>query len=440
MKKFFLELIGIFFVVALAAPLRAGVVPKRSVLDNGIVLLTSEQKALPMVSIELLIDAGSRYDAPNQEGLANLVAKLLTYGTKRRTALQINETLDFLGASLSTRCSDDLASVSMTILKKDLTTGLELLGDILINSTFPQQEIERQKQSVIASIKARDESPGDIAQRRFAAALFPQSPYGRPVEGTETSVKGIQQKSLREFYERYYRPNRSILAVVGDVSEQESTQALNQAFRSWRKGEPGGKRLVPSVIGSSQVIRVNKDLTQANIMMGHEGVPRNHPDYYAIQVMNYILGGGGFSSRAMDSIRNERGLAYSVYSHFGAEKSHGTFVFVMQTKNDTAEEAIRIAREEIRRMREQPVTDQELDDAKNYLTGSFPLRLDTNHKVASFLAQVEFFRLGLDYPDRYADLIRKVTREDVQRVAKAYLHPEKLITVVVGNQKKAGEK
>ena len=440
MKKFFLELIGIFFAVALAAPLRAGLVPKRSVLDNGIVLLTSEQKALPMVSIELLIDAGSRYDAPNREGVANLVAKLLTYGTKRRTALQINETLDFLGASLSTRCSDDLASVSMTILKKDLTTGLELLGDILINSTFPQQEIERQKQSVIASIKARDESPGDIAQRRFAAALFPQSPYGRPVEGTETSVKGIQQKSLREFYERYYRPNRSILAVVGDVSEQESTQALNQAFRSWRKGEPGGKPLVPSVIGSSQVIRVNKDLTQANIMMGHEGVPRNHPDYYAIQVMNYILGGGGFSSRAMDSIRNERGLAYSVYSHFGAEKSHGTFVFVMQTKNDTAEEAIRIAREEIRRMREQPVTDQELDDAKNYLTGSFPLRLDTNHKVASFLAQVEFFRLGLDYPDRYADLIRKVTREDVQRVAKAYLHPEKLITVVVGNQKKAGEK
>ena len=440
MKKFFLELIGIFFVVALAAPLRAGVVPKRSVLDNGIVLLTSEQKALPMVSIELLIDAGSRYDAPNQEGLANLVAKLLTYGTKRRTALQINETLDFLGASLSTRCSDDLASVSMTILKKDLTTGLELLGDILINSTFPQQEIERQKQSVIASIKARDESPGDIAQRRFAAALFPQSPYGRPVEGTETSVKGIQQKSLREFYERYYRPNRSILAVVGDVSDQESTQALNQAFRSWRKGEPGGKPLVPSVIGSSQVIRVNKDLTQANIMMGHEGVPRNHPDYYAIQVMNYILGGGGFSSRAMDSIRNERGLAYSVYSHFGAEKSHGTFVFVMQTKNDTAEEAIRIAREEIRRMREQPVTDPELDDAKNYLTGSFPLRLDTNHKVASFLAQVEFFQLGLDYPDRYADLIRKATREDVQRVAKAYLHPEKLITVVVGNQKKAGEK
>src|SRR5207244_2890853 len=239
--------------------------------------------------------------------------------------------------------------------------------------------------------------------------------------------------------ERYYRPNRSILTVVGDVSDQESTQALNQAFRSWRKGEPGGKPLVPIVIGSSQVIRVNKDLTQANIMMGHEGVPRNHPDYYAIQVMNYILGGGGFASRTLDSIRNERGLAYSVYSYFSAEKGHGTFELVMQTKNETALEAIRIAKAEIRRMREELVTEDELSDAKDYLTGSFPLRFDTNRKVANFWAQVEYFQLGLDYPDRYPDLIRKVTREDVQRVAQTYLKAETLITVIVANQKRIGD-
>ena len=440
MKRLFVELIGICCALIIAGPLKAGLTPKRSVLDNGVVLLTSERKALPMVSIELLIDAGSRYDAQGQEGLANVAAKLLTYGTKRRSALQISETLDFLGASLSTGCSDDLANISLTILKKDLTAGLELLAEILTMSTFPPPEIDRQKQSVIASIRAREESPGNIAQRRFAAALFPESPYGRPAEGTETSVKSIQQQSLVQFYERYYRPNRSILAVVGDVSDQEITQALNRAFRLWKKGEPGGKPLVPKLIGPSQVIRVNKDLTQANIMIGHEGIPRNHPDYYAIQVMNYILGGGGFSSRAMDSIRNQSGLAYSVYSYFGAEKSHGTFAFVMQTKNETAEEAIRIAREEIRRIQDQTVGEQELDEAKDYLTGSFPLRLDTNHKVANFLAQVEFFQLGLDYPNRYADLIRKVSREDVQRVAKEYLHPEKLITVIVGNQKKVGNK
>jgi zinc protease len=431
-------LFGLTLLIAVL-PAAAGITPTRTVLDNGVVVLTSEQRALPMVSIELLIEAGARFDGAGQEGIANLAARLLTYGTKRRSALQISDALDFIGASLSTGCSENLAIVSMTVLKKDLPTGLALLAEVLTQSTFPQEEIERQKQSIIASLKAREEEPGDIAERRFAAALFPKSPYGRPVEGMESSVIAISQKSLREFYELYYRPNRTIMAVVGDVSAEEIAEALDQAFRSWKKGEPGGKPLVPSASGAPTSIRVNKELTQANIIMGHEGVTRSNPDYYAIQVMNNILGGGGFSSRVVDSIRNERGLAYSVYTYFSADKSHGTFQFVMQTKNDSAREAMRIAREEIERIRREPVSEQELNDAKDYLTGSFPLRLDTNRKVASFLAQVEFFQLGLDYPERYSDFIRKVTREDVLRVAERYLQPEKLITVVVGNQNQIGE-
>lgn len=439
MKIFSLGLFSILSIYLLALPARANMVPQRSVLGNGMILLTSEQRALPMVSIELLIDAGSRHDAPKQEGLANLTARLLTYGTQRRTALQISDTLDFIGADLSAGCGEDLANVSMTVLKKDLATGLELLAEVLTLSTFPQEEIDRQKQSIIASIKAREESPGDIAQRRFAAALYPQSPYGRPVEGSEASVKGLEQQSLKAFYERYYRPNRTILSVVGDISHQEIARALNEAFRSWPKGEPATAPVAPSKVGSAETIRVNKDLTQANIIFGHEGVGRENSDYYAIQVMNYILGGGGFASRTLDSIRNERGLAYSVYSYFSAEKGHGTFELVMQTKNDTALEAIRIAKAEIRRMREELVTEEELSDAKDYLTGSFPLRFDTNRKVANFLAQVEYFQLGLDYPERYPDLIRKVTRKDVQRVAQTYLKPETLITVIVANQKKIGD-
>lgn len=411
-------------------------VPKSTVLNNGLVLLTSEQRALPMVSIELLIDAGSRHEPPDQAGLANLTSKLLIYGTQKRSATQISETLDFMGASLATGASEDIATVSMTILKKDLATGLELLAEILTQSNFPQAEIDRQKQAVIASIRAREEDPGAVAGIAFAAALFPKSPYGRPVEGSEASVKNLQQKSLQEFFTRHYRPNRTIIAVVGDVAEQEIAQSLSKALTSWNKGTPGARPAAPAEIGKPQAVQVSKDLTQANIVLGHEGVVRGNPDYYAIQVMNYILGGGGFSSRAMDSIRNERGLAYSVYSYFGAEKSHGTFQFVMQTKNETAVEAIRIAKEEMRRMREQPVSDQELNDAKDYLIGSFPLRFDTNRKVASFLAQVEYYELGLDYPERYADLIRKVTREDVLRVAKQYLRPDDLITVIVANQKK----
>ena len=439
MKK---TLHGLLFALILqiaALPAAAQLTAKRTELDNGVVLLTSEQRALPMVAIELLIDAGARYDGGGQEGLANLAARLLTYGNKRRSALQISDALDFIGASLTTGCNENLASVSMTILRKDLSTGLALLAEVLTQSTFPQEEIERQKQSIVASLKARDEEPGDIAERRFAAALFPNSPYGRPVEGTESAVRAISQKSLREFYERYYRPNRTIMAVVGDVTAEEIAEELNQAFSSWKKGEPGGKPPVPSATGAPTLIRVNKELTQANIIMGHEGVTRGNPDYYAIQVMNNILGGGGFSSRVVDSIRNERGLAYSVYTYFNADKSHGTFQFVMQTKNDSAREAMRIAREEIERIRREPVSEQELNDAKDYLTGSFPLRLDTTRKVANFLAQVEYFQLGLNYPERYGDFIGKVAREDVLRVAKRYLQPEKLITVVVGNHNKIGE-
>jgi len=372
--------------------------------------------------------------------LANLTAKLLTYGTRRRSAIEISEILDFIGASLTTGSGKDVASVSMTLLKKDLAAGLELLAEILTQSTFPQAEIERQKQAVIASIRAREEDPGAVAETKFTAALFPGSPYGRPVEGTEASVKRLERKNLQDFFAQHYRPNRTIISVVGDVAEDEIAQALNKAMKGWNKGALSGKPLVPAAIGAPQTVRVNKDLTQSNIVLGHEGVMRSNADYYAIQVMNYILGGGGFSSRAMDSIRNERGLAYSVYCYFRAEKSHGSFQFVMQTKNETALEAMRIAKEEIRRIREEPVSEQELSDAKNYLIGSFPLRLDTNRKVASFLSQVEYYQLGLDYPERYADLIGKVTREDVQRVAKQYLHPEKLITVVVGNLKQVGEK
>jgi len=427
-------------VLAQAMPSQAAMVAKRTVLANGMVLLTSEQRALPTVAIELLIDAGARHESAEQAGLAHLTSKLLTDGTKRRSALQISETLDFIGASLDAGCGDDLATISMTILKKDLGVGLELLAEILTGASFPAAEIDRQKQAIVASIKAKQEDPGTLASEAFAAALFPGSAYGRPVEGTEASVKRLDRKSLQDFFQRHYRPNRTIMSVVGDVSESEIGAALSQVLKNWSKGEASKTPPAPARNDSARTLRLNKELTQANIILGHGGVPRGHPDYYALQVMNYILGGGGFSSRAMDSIRNERGLAYSVYSYFGAEKSHGTFQFVMQTKNESAAEAIGLAREEVRRMRDELVSETELSDAKDYLTGSFPLRFDTNRKVAGFLAQVEYYELGLKYPDQYGDFIRKVTRADVQRVARECLTPEKFLTVIVGNQQKISVK
>jgi zinc protease len=393
-----------------------------------------------MVTLNLLIEAGSRHDPKGREGLAHLTARLLTHGTRSRTSPEISETLDFIGASLNTGSDTDLASVSLTLLKKDLDTGLNLLAEILTTSVFPEAEIDRQKQSVIASIRAKEEDPGEIAQEKFLESLFPQHFYGRPVEGTEDSVRTIERRSLVEFYERFYRPNGAILAVVGDISHQEMAERLGKAFALWEKRDSVREPSPAPSAGKPGFVRIDKNLTQANVIIGHQGVSRGHPDYYAIQVMNYILGGGGFSSRLMDSIRNERGFAYSVYSAFDAEKYIGTFQVTMQTKNETAEEAIRIAKEEVQRIRERGVTDEELQAAKDYLIGSFPLRLDTNRRIAGFLAQVEYLELGLDYPERYAQLIQRVAKNDILRAAKLYLQPEKFIVIVVADQEKAQSK
>lgn len=440
MRKVLFVVFFVSFVGAAPLSLAARLLPQRSVLENGLVVLTSEQRTLPMVTLVLLIKAGSRHDLPGREGLANLTSRLLTYGTHRRTALEISETLDFMGARLSAGSSEDLTTVSLTLLKKDLGAGVNLLAEILTSSGFPPQEIERQRQSVIASIRAKEEDPGEIVQAKFLEALFSQSPYGRPVEGTEDSIKRVDRPSLSEFYDRFYQPDRAILAVVGDISHQEAVQLFSQAFRPWNKKGSAEETPPRASPGPANFIRVNKSLTQANIVIGHEGVPRGHPDYYVLQVMNQILGGGGLTSRLMASIRNERGLAYSVYSDFAGERHIGVFQITMQTKNETAEEAIQIAKDEIRRMREEGVGEEELQAAKDYLVGSFPLRFDTNRRVANFFAQVEFFALGVDYLERYPDLIRQVTREDILRVARRHLHPEKLITVVVGDQEKIGIK
>ncbi len=440
MKKFIFIFLCFSLVVSTPSLPEARFLPQRSVLENGLILLTSEQKTLPMVSIKLLIKAGSRYDPAGSEGVSNLTSRLLTYGTIKRTALEIAETLDFMGASLGTRSRRDQMSVSLTVLKKDLQVGLKLLAEILTESTFLPKEIEKQKQFIIASIKARRENPRRIARERFLEALFPQSAYGRPVEGTEDSIVAIERDSLVGFYKRFYRPDRAILAVVGDVSHQEMEQKIARAFQSWAKG-PSIKDSPPTVIsGPAKFIRISKKLTQANILFGHEGVPRGHPDFYAIRIMNYILGGGGFSSRLMDSIRNERGLAYSVRSRFSSGKYVGTFRVSMQTKNKSAKEAIRIAMEEIRLIRREGVSEEELKAAKDYLVGSFPLRLDTNWRIADFLAFGEFFGLELNFIDRYPELIRQVSQEDILRVAKRHLRPEKLIVVIVANQEKTGFK
>jgi len=416
----------------------AAALGQREVLPNGMVLLFSEKRALPILTATMLIQAGAIQDPPDKPGVANLTAELITQGTTARTATQISEAIEFVGGSLSVEAGQDVTTVSLSVLSRDVDLGLELLADILLNPTFAPDEIQRKVQEVLAGIQRTQEDPGEVATEAFAALVFGTHPYGRPLEGTQASVPTITREDLVRFHQANYRPNKTILAVVGDVRLADLKRRLEARLGGW---QPGGSAFTPPAdpapLTRPVVRTIQRDVTQANILLGHLGVTRDNPDYYAIQVMNYILGGGGVTSRLTSKIREERGWAYDVGSAFTPDKYAGTFSVSVQTKNQTAQDAIDAILAEMRRIRDQPVTETELADAKAYLTGSFPLRLDTTGKIVWLLANIEYFGLGLDYVDRYAGFINSVTVADIQRVARKYLHPDRYALAVVADLAKA---
>jgi zinc protease len=411
---------------------------KRIPLENGMVLLFAEQHDIPMVTVNMLLPAGSVTEPADKPGLASITASLLTQGTTSRTARQISQEIDFIGGSLGASGGDDNASASLRVLRKDLDKGFDLLSDILLHPVFDQKEIDRKVKETLAEIQRQKEEPSIIAANAFEKAVFGAHPYGRTSDDVAQYLPKLTRQDILSFYRERYRPEKIIIAIVGDVTEKEARAAVAHSFGSW-KGTAAilPAKQQPPKSAKTAVIKIDKDLTQATITMGHLGISRENPDYYAVLVMNYILGGGGFSARLMDTIRDNKGLAYDVHSSFAAQKDPGSFSVTIQTKNESANEVIAEALKEIRRIQSEPVTEKELNDAKAYLTGSFPLRMDTSAKIAGMLTSVETYGLGLDYPRKFPGLIAKVTREDVQRVARTYLHPDAMTIVVVANQAKA---
>ncbi len=424
--------------IALAAPANvpaASTPPvERSVLPNGMRLLVIRQPHLPMVVVSALVDAGSRYDAAGKEGLASMTAFLLTEGTAHRTADQIHDQVDFLGAKFGAAAGDDYASVGLTVLKKDVAEGFDLFADVLLHPKFPKEEFDRKRAEALAELEAEEQSPGAVAERLFRKTLFGTGPYRAEPSGWKETVAKLTVADLEKFYKSAYVPKNTILVASGDISMKEMTALVSKHLGSWSGDGTELKSPPAAEPGKPQVVKVDRELAQANLVWGHRGTTRDDPDWYAIQIMNYILGGGGFSSRMMNSIRVEAGLAYSVSSYFVPGKLPGSFQVGLQTKSASTADALRRLREEIDRIQEKPVSDEEINSAKKYLTGSFPLRFDSNADMVTFFSQVEFYGLGLDYPQRYEGIINAITKDDVQRVAKKYLHPDEAILIVVGKQ------
>jgi zinc protease len=406
---------------------------EKTTLDNGLKVIVIEHHELPIVAFRLVLKSGSAYDPPGKAGLADLTAGLLRKGTQTRTATQIAEEIDFVGGDLGAGSGRDATYATCQVLKKHFDVGLDLLSDIILNPTFKDDEIERLRKQTIAGIKQQKDDPEAVADEKFREFLFGDHPYGQPSEGTETSVAALTRDDIVNFHKDYYVPNNAILAVVGDVTSGEVINKVKEKFSRWKGAEVVTPNYAaPPDIKGYQILLVDKpDLTQTYIRVGHLGVDRSNPDYFAVRLMNYILGGGGFSSRMMDEIRSNRGLTYGIYCSFDFNKLKGAYTINTFTRNDSTAAAIKAIIEQMEKIRSGGVTDKELEDTKSFYTGYFPLQFETPGQIASQILDVELYDLGEDYIKDFRKNINAVSKEDIQRVAQKYLDPKNLKLVVV---------
>jgi len=420
-------LVGTLPSLPTAAPLA-----HREVLPNGLVLLVAERPAVPIVAVRVYTRAGAVLDPPDKGGLANLTGVTLTRGTAKRSGPELDAAIEFVGGSLEAGAGRDGMTVSLSVLKKDLDLGLDLLQEVVLSAAFPEAEVKRKVAEIQAAIKRSEESPEAVAARALAPLVYDGHPYGRPVEGTVESVGTLTRDDVVGFHRERMRPDTAIVAVVGAITVDEARQTIQRRLGGWRAPATPAPTVPDAPAGPPPRERtITRELTQATILMGRQAIRQTDPDYFPLVVASYILGGGS-ASRLYGRIRDEGGQAYAVYSYVSPARSGASFVVSAQTRTAEVSKVIDTMRGELDRMTREPVTDRELDLAKSYLIGSFPFRLDTSSKVADFLVAIESQGLGLDYADRYRASVGRVTAADVQRVAGKFFRPDQFNRVVVG--------
>ncbi len=419
----------------IAAPALAAPLAHREVLPNGIVLLVAERPAVPIVAVRVFMRAGAAFEPRDRAGVANLTGALLTRGTARHTGPEIDDAIEFVGGSLEAGAGRDGLTASLAVLKRDLGLGLDLLGEVMLAPTFPEAELKRKVTQIQAAIKRSEEDPNTVGARALSPLVFPNHPYGRPVEGTIESVGKLTRDDVLAFYRGAVRPDTTIIAVVGDVTVDEARREVLARLGGWaRPSTPPPPAPAEAGAAPPNTETITKELTQATIMLGRPAIRQTDPDYFPLAVAAYVLGGGS-ASRLYTRVRDEGGLAYSVYAYVSPARYGASFVVAAQTRVSEVPKVVDILRDEQAKLARGPVGEDEVRLAKDYLIGSFPLRLDTTAKVADFAVAIEQQGLGLDYADRYKAGIATVTPADVQRVAARFLGPDTFSRVVVGATK-----
>ena len=409
-------------------------VPDRFELDNGMIVYLLEDHELPIIDISVRIRTGSLYEPADQVGLASITGAVMrTGGTTSKTGDELDEILENLAASVETGIGDDSGSASVSVLKEDLDTGLSILADILMNPAFREDKIELEKVQHRSGISRRNDNPGAITRREFGRLIYgADSPYARTTE--YDTINSITRDDLVAFYQKFFHPNNIILGVLGDFDSETMLTKIQEAFKGWEPAEIDfpEKPKIPEMY-EQRIALVNKDdVNQTNIRMGHIGWLRKNEDYPALVVMSQILG-IGFSSRLINSIRVEKGLAYSVGNNYGAGYDvPGVFFIACGTKSEATVMAIEAILVEVEKMRAEEVTDQELKQAIDGFMNSSVFDYDTKGEILSRALRYEYYDYPQDFVEQLMAGIREVTKADVKRVAAEYLHPDKFTLIAVG--------
>jgi predicted Zn-dependent peptidase len=406
---------------------------QRLQLSNGVPVLVIEKHNVPLVQVNLVVKAGSALDPEGRTGLASLTAAMLDEGAAGRSALELADEIDFLGASLSIFAGDHTTTVALHVPRARLDSALAIMADVALRPDFPAEELERQRlQRLNGLLQARDE-PRAIASVAFDRTLYgDRHPYGRTSD--EASLRAIQVADLKGFHASYFRPNSAFVIVVGDVGAREIVEKLERLFSGWRRGRvPEPSWPEAQQVQGRHVYLVDKPgAAQSEIRIGRVGVPRLTGDYYAIVVMNTILG-GSFTSRLNNNLRETHGYTYGAGSSFDFQELPGPFQASSAVQTAVTDKALAEFMKELRGMLE-PVPEDELARAKNFVTLRFPAGFQTVAGIARALTEIELYGLPHAYFNEYVARILAVTAADVQRVARQYLDPENLDIIVVGDR------
>jgi zinc protease len=403
-------------------------------LANGLKVVTVLHHEQPVVSLRMVVRAGSSSDPAGKTGLASLVASLLDQGTATRSAEQIADTIDSIGGGLGAGAGSDVTFTSVLVMKDSFDFGLELLSDVVRHPAFHQEELERQREQILSGLKDVYQDPDYVAGLVFDRLVYGFHPYGMPGTGTPASLQSVTTADLQAFHHQYFVPNNAILAIVGDVTTEDAFKGAERVFGSWAsRPVPDPAAAMDPPDPTRRLIIVNKpDAVQTEVRVGHVGIPRKHPDYQAVDVAVKILGGEG-GNRLQRVLRSERGLTYGASADIQALKRSGDIMADTDTRSEATVEVLRTIVDEFSRLQRERVHPRELADAQSYLAGSFPLSIETPSAIAAQVLNVLFYELPLSEIETYRERINAVTPDDIQRVARQYLKPDRLSVVLVGN-------